>query len=149
MKILFAGSSGGHLAQLVNLKSWWANHERIWLTFNTPDATSVLAEEIVEWADHSPDRSLGNLLTSLRLALRVLSHHKPDVVISAGASLGALCLFLAHLRGIPTVYIEVFDRITLPSLSGKLCYRFVDVFAVQWEAQKQLYPRAQVIGPLL
>lgn len=148
-KILLAGSAGGHLAQLYTLKPWWKQQERIWVTFNTPDALARLEKEKVFWAKHSPDRNILDVFRSLFLARRILRQTKPDCVISAGASLGTMFLALAKLRGIKTVYIEVFDRIELASLSGKICYRFVDEFCVQWEEQLQLYPKAKVIGPLL
>lgn len=148
-KVLLAGSAGGHLAQLYTLKPWWEQQQRIWITFNTPDAISRLEKEKVIWARHSPDRNFLDVFRSLYLAHKVLRDSKPDCVISAGASLGTMFLFLAKLRGIKTVYIEVFDRIEMASLSGKICYRFVDKFLVQWEEQLKLYPKAEVIGPLL
>ena len=38
------------------------------------------------------------------------------------------------------VYIEVFDRIDKPTMTGKMVYPIVDKFIVQWEEQKKVYP---------
>ncbi|MDU5307525.1 MAG: PssD/Cps14F family polysaccharide biosynthesis glycosyltransferase [Varibaculum cambriense] len=149
VKILFAGSSGGHLAQLYTLKPWWEQQQTLWVTFDTPDATSLLADQKVVWAKHSPDRNLHDVFRSLRLAWKLLRSARPELVVSAGASLGTVFIVLARLMKIPTIYIEVFDRIEIPSLSGKICYRVADRFAVQWPEQLKLYPGATVIGPLL
>lgn len=148
-KVLFAGSSGGHLAQLYTLKPWWDKQQTLWVTFGTPDAVTLLEHENVVWAKHSPDRNVRDVLRSVYLALRVLRKNRPDLVVSAGASLGTVFIAIAKLLRIPTIYIEVFDRIELPSLSGKICYRIADKFAVQWPQQLKIYPKAQVIGPLL
>lgn len=148
-RILFAGSAGGHLTQLYNAKTWWSKEQTLWVTFATPDARSRLQGQRVIWAQHSPDRNCLDLFKSARLAIKTLRKYRPDCVVSAGASLGTLFIVLAKLMGIPTVYVEVFDRLELPSLSGRVCYRLADQFAVQWPKQLQIYPGAQVIGPLL
>lgn len=147
--VLFAGSSGGHLAQLYTLKPWWSGQDAKWVTFKTPDAIALLADQQVIWASHSPDRNFRDVFRSLRLAWAVLRRQRPDLVVTAGASLGAIFVFLARLLRIPTIYIEVFDRIEIPSLSGRICYHIANRFAVQWPEQLKLYPKARVIGPLL
>ena len=40
------------------------------------------------------------------------------------------------------IYIETFDRINKASLSGKLCYKISDLFIVQWEQMKEVFPKA-------
>jgi hypothetical protein len=47
------------------------------------------------------------------------------------------------------VYVEVYDRIDVPTLTGRLCYPLASRFLLQWEAQKRFYPRGEVIGRLL
>jgi hypothetical protein len=47
------------------------------------------------------------------------------------------------------VFIEVYDRIDSPTLTGRLCYRLADRFLLQWAEQQRFYPRGVVIGPLL
>ena len=37
---LLVGSSGGHLAQLLELEPWWRSWRRTWVTFETADAVS-------------------------------------------------------------------------------------------------------------
>lgn len=149
MKIVFAGSAGGHLAQLLTLRPWWSQHQRIWVTFDTPDARSNLRGERVIWLRHSPERAPLDVVRSAFSAARQLPRLRPDLVVSAGASLGALYVAAARAAGVPSLYVEVFDRIATPSLSGLLCYRVADAFAVQWPEQLRLYPRASVVGPLL
>ena len=65
-------SSGGHLAQLFRLRRWWEDHERVWVTFDTPDATSLLATEPVVGAHHPTTRNHPNALRNLAHGWRLL-----------------------------------------------------------------------------
>jgi Oligosaccharide biosynthesis protein Alg14 like len=142
-------SSGGHLLQLYRLKPWWDQVERIWVTFDMPDSRSLLAGEQIVWAYHPTTRSVPNLLRNLGLAWRLLRTRKPDVVVSTGAGVAVPFFVVARLLGIKTVYVEVYDRIDSPTLTGRLCHPFASRFLLQWEGQKRFYSRGEVIGRLL
>ncbi len=152
MKVLFVCSSGGHLSQLLRLRGWWSDHERSWVTFDTPDAISALAGERVAWAHHPTTRNIPNAIRNLRLARTILRSQRPDVIISDGAGVAVPFFLLARLRRrrerIPTVYLEVYDRIDSPTLTGRLCRPLTSLFCVQWEEQLAFYPGAELIGRL-
>lgn len=147
--VLLVGSSGGHLAQLLRLEGWWRTLDRTWVTFDKPDAVSLLADEQVVWAHHPTTRNVGNLVRNLGLAVREMRRIRPDVVVSTGAGVALPFFVLARLRGIPTVYVEVFDRIDSATLTGRLCRPFTTRFCVQWPEQQAFYRNSHVIGPLL
>lgn len=146
---LLVGSSGGHLAQMVALRPWWSTWRRTWVTFDTTDALSLLRDEHVVWAFHPTTRNVPNLFRNLRLAYRVLRAERPDIVVSTGAGVALPFFVLAWLMRIPTAYIEVYDRIDTPTLTGRLCRPFATRMCVQWEEQLAVYPGATLIGPLL
>jgi hypothetical protein len=146
MNVALVCSSGGHLAQLYNLEKWWRGHDRFWVTFRKTDAISLLDGEDVEWAHHPTTRNIPNLLRNTRLAWRLLRRRRPDLVVSDGAAVAFPFFFVARLLRIPTVYVEVYDRITL---TGRLCYPLSTLFLLQWEEHKSTYQRGIVIGPLL
>jgi UDP-N-acetylglucosamine:LPS N-acetylglucosamine transferase len=149
MRAALVASSGGHLAQLHALEPWWRDHDRLWVTFDKPDSRSLLARERVVWAYHPTTRNLVNLVRNAFLAVRTIRRERPDVVVSDGAGV-ALPFFLAgKLFGAKTVYVEVYDRIDSRTLTGRLCRPFTDLFCVQWEEQRRLYPRSELIGTLL
>ncbi len=149
LRILLVSSSGGHLLQLHQLAGWWRKHERLWVTFQTADAASLLANEPVVWAFRPTTRNIRNLLRNTRLARRVLRDYRPTVIVSTGAGVALPFFVLARFPRIKTVYIETYDRIDMASLTGRLCYPLANLFLVQWQEQKRLYPRAEVIGTLL
>jgi UDP-N-acetylglucosamine:LPS N-acetylglucosamine transferase len=150
-RALLVGSSGGHLAQLLALEPWWTDLERAWVTFDTPDARGALApEKDVTWAFHPTTRNVPNLVRNTRQARSVLRRFRPTVVISTGAAVAYPYFVMTSRRpDVTSVFIEVFDRIDSPTLTGRLVRPFADLVCVQWPEQRALYPDAIEIGPLL
>lgn len=148
-RALLVCSTGGHLTQLLRLRPWWEHHERTWVTFDKADARSHLAGERTVWAYHPTTRNVPNLLRNLRLARRVLREERPDVVVSDGAGVAVPFFWLARRMGIATVYLEVFDRVDSPTLTGRMCRPVTDLFCVQWPEQQRHYKGSIVIGPIL
>ncbi|MBG0813890.1 PssD/Cps14F family polysaccharide biosynthesis glycosyltransferase [Planomonospora sp. ID82291] len=147
--VLLVASSGGHLAQLDALEPWWREWDRTWVTFRTDDASSRLSGEQIVWGHHPTTRNVPNLLRNFVLAWRMLRRKRPDLIVSTGAALAFPFFVLAKILRIPTVYIEVYDRLDSPTLTGRLCVPFTTLFLVQWEEQRRFYPGATVIGGLL
>ena len=72
------------------------------------------------------------------LAVRLVRRTRPDVVISAGAGVAVPFFVMARLLRIPTVYVEVIDRIDSRTLTGRLCRPLSTRFLVQWPEQARL-----------
>ncbi|GAA4373722.1 UDP-N-acetylglucosamine--LPS N-acetylglucosamine transferase [Paeniglutamicibacter cryotolerans] len=134
---------------MVSMSDWWKQHERSWVTFDTPDAISALDGETVIWAYHPTTRNVWNALRNFALAVKVLVRDRPDVVVSTGAGVALPFFVTAWLLRIPRVYVEVYDRVDSRTLTGRLCRPISSLFCVQWEEQLACYPGATVIGPLL
>ncbi|MEZ5095746.1 MAG: UDP-N-acetylglucosamine--LPS N-acetylglucosamine transferase [Nocardioides sp.] len=149
-RVLLVGSSGGHLTQLLALEPWWRERARAWVTFDTPDAVAALAGEApVWWAAHPTTRNVPNLLRNFVLAWRVTRRFRPTVVVSTGAAVALPFFVAAKVTGARTAFVEVYDRIETPTLTGRLCRPITDLMLVQWPEQAELYNDSLVIGPLL
>jgi UDP-N-acetylglucosamine:LPS N-acetylglucosamine transferase len=146
---ILVGSSGGHLAQLLSIAPLWAKDKRSYVTFDTVDALSLLADEQVTWAHHPTTRNVRNLVRNTRLAFREVHRRRPDVVVSTGAAVAFPFFIAARLRGIPTVYVEVYDRIDSPTLTGRLCRPLSTLFCVQWPEQLEFYRGSKLVGSLM
>ena len=148
MKVCLVGSSGGHLAHLNMLKPFWSEQDRFWVTFDKEDARSLLEGERVYPCYYPTNRNLKNLLKNTVVAWKVLRKEKPDLLISSGAAVAVPFFYLAKLMGKKLIYVEVYDRIDKPTLTGRLVYPIVDCFIVQWEEQKQVYKKAVNLGSI-
>lgn len=148
MKVCLVGSSGGHLTHLYMLKPFWQDKERFWVTFDKEDANSILEGEQVYHCYFPTNRSLKALLINTKLAWKVLRKERPDVIISSGAAVAVPFFYLGKLFRMKTIYIEVFDRIDKPTMTGKMVYPVTDRFIVQWEEMKQVYKKAINLGSI-
>ncbi|WP_207387979.1 PssD/Cps14F family polysaccharide biosynthesis glycosyltransferase [Enterococcus faecium] len=146
MKICLVGSSGGHLTHLYLLKNFWEKEEIFWVTFDKEDSRSMLKDERFFPCYYPTNRNIINLIRNSFLAIRILLKEKPDLIISSGAAVAVPFFYLGKLIGAKTIYIEVFDRIDAPTLTGKLVYPVTDKFIVQWDEMKKVYPKAINLG---
>lgn len=149
MKICIVCSSGGHLFQMYVLKPWWSKHEIFWVTFEKKDAIALLSGEKIYWAYFPTNRSIKNLIKNIFVAWKVLRKEQPKLIVSDGAGVAVPFFWVGKLLRIKTIYIEIYDRIDSPSMTGKLVYHFTDMFILQWEEQKKYYPKGKVLGQIL
>ena len=146
MKVCLVGSSGGHLTHLYLLKEFWKTEERFWVTFDKPDARSILKDEVFYHCYFPTNRHFLNLIKNTFLALKILSKERPDLIISSGAAVAIPFFYLGKILKIKTVYIEVFDRLDTATMTGKIVYPVTDHFIVQWEEMKKIYPKSVSLG---
>jgi beta-1,4-N-acetylglucosaminyltransferase len=81
-------------------------------------------------------------------SLGALLRTRPQAIISAGPGPAVPASVLAKLLGIKVIYIETGSRIFALSSSGKILYRFADLFFVQWPELVESCPRAIFAGRL-
>lgn len=147
--VLFVSSQGGHLAHLLAMRSWWEGRSRVWVCPDTPDVADRLVGERVVTSYFPTTRNVPNLARNAVLAARLLRRERPSLVVSSGAGVAVPFFVGAWAMGIPTVFIEVYDRIDTPTMTGRLCGPFTTRRIVQWPSQMDFYPDAQLVGPLL
>lgn len=109
---------------------------------------SLLKDEKMYSCYYPTNRNIKNLIRNTVLAVKVLRKEHPDLIISSGAAVSVPFFYLGKLFGAKLIYIEVFDRIDKPTLSGRLVYPITDKFIVQWEEQKKVYKKAINLGSI-
>ena len=148
LKVCLVGSSGGHLTHLYMLKPFWKNKNRFWVTFDKEDAKSLLENEKVYPCYYPTNRSIKALIKNLKVAYKVLKKEKPDLIISSGAAVAVPFFYIGKIMGAKLIYIEVFDRLDKPTMTGRMVYPITDKFIVQWEEQRKVYKKAINIGSI-
>ncbi|MCE9675721.1 UDP-N-acetylglucosamine--LPS N-acetylglucosamine transferase [Paraclostridium bifermentans] len=149
MKICLVGSSGGHLTHLQLLEDIWKDKERFWVTFDKEDSNSILKNEKKYWCYYPTNRNILNLIKNTFLAIKILKKEKPDIIISSGAGAAIPFFYIGKLFRAKLIYIEVYDRISTPTMTGKVVYPITDKFIIQWEEQKKHYPKGINIGGII
>lgn len=131
------------------LKPFWEDKDHFWATFDKKDALTMLAGEKKIYPVYYPsNRSIKALIINTHRAIKILKAEKPDIIISSGAAPAVPFFYIGKMMGIKTVFIEAFDRFNKGSLTGRLCYPVSDVFVVQWESMKEVYPKAVYLGSI-
>jgi beta-1,4-N-acetylglucosaminyltransferase len=77
-----------------------------------------------------------------------LLRFRPRAIVSTGPGVAVPACILAKLCGIKVIYIETGSRVFALSSSGRILYRFADLFLVQWPELLSAYPKAIYEGRL-
>ena len=147
-KVLFISSTGGHLNELLQLKSIMNKYDSYLITEKTKSTISLKEEYkdkisyLIYGTKHNmltyPFKLLANCFKSLYFYLKI----KPDVIVTTGAhSAGPMCC-IGKIFGSKIIYIETFANIHSKTITGRIVYKFADLFIVQWESMLKLYPKA-------
>ena len=147
-KVLFISSTGGHLNELLQLKSIMNKYDSYLITEKTKSTISLKEEYkdkisyLIYGTKHNmltyPFKLLANCFKSLYFYFKF----KPDVIVTTGAhSAGPMCC-IGKIFGSKIIYIETFANIHSKTVTGRIVYKFADLFIVQWESMLKLYPKA-------
>lgn len=118
---LLVASAGGHLTQLRLLADRLRpRRPRTWVTYDHPQAASLLAGEHVIHGVGPSSRSVRAAVGNWRLSADHVVPGRIDRVISTGSAIAVPFLLRAELRGIEGHYIESATRSEGPSLSGRI-----------------------------
>ena len=86
------------------------------------------------------------MIVNIFKSFKIYLEEKPDLIITTGVlSMLPMCIWM-KLNKKKIIYIESFAKVTSPTMSGKLMYKYADQFYVQWPQMKEVYPNAIYLG---
>jgi len=148
-KIGIAFSGGGHYLEALKACSLLVNHDGydiFYVTYKPSKPTHF--DKRVYFVAHPEHgfilKRIFLLMVNFVHSFKVFLKEKPDVIISTGADVTLSIMIIAKVFNKKLVFIESGANVTKPSLTGRLIYRFTDVFIIQWEELKEVYPKAIV-----
>jgi UDP-N-acetylglucosamine:LPS N-acetylglucosamine transferase len=147
-RVMLTCSPGGHLMQMLALRSAWSDLPHVWITLRAADTETMLRGERTVFAHGPTTRNVKNMIRNLWLAVAVMGKYRPDVLLSTGGGITVPLFIVGKLAGARLVYVESISRVREPSLSGKLIYPLVDRFFVQWPGAATRR-RMEFVGHLL
>lgn len=157
MRILVVLGSGGHTAQMIRLVGMLSlDHEISYMVglddrLSESKITRKGAVYRVHRARRHEDGLLKTVVKVVRLSfesLGVLRRAKPDAIINAGPGTAVPVSIVGKLLGKRIITIEDWSRVYSRSRSGRILYRFSDLFFVQWPEMLELYHKAVYAGRL-
>ncbi|UJL45814.1 polysaccharide biosynthesis protein [Virgibacillus sp. NKC19-16] len=145
-KICLISSSGGHFEQLKMLDVLSENYDVFWVTENADYGVS--ADYLMRQTRPSRIANLIIMIFNFMLAIKIWMKERPDYVITTGTLVALPMAILAKVFKKKLVFIETFARIYDGTRAGKLMYKHADLFIVQWESLKEIYPEAVFGGSI-
>ncbi len=148
MKICFTASSGGHLEEISCLYPIAEEHSSFLITEKSGEIKSKWGNNTyyLRQINRKEPLFIFHFIRLFIEAAKIIKAEKPDCVISTGALMTYPVCVIAKLKKIKIIYIESFARVDEPSLTGRLMYPLADLFLVQWEEMKKVYPKAIYAG---
>ncbi|WP_099809645.1 PssD/Cps14F family polysaccharide biosynthesis glycosyltransferase [Streptococcus suis] len=147
-KVCFTASTGGHFEQLMMLMPLMEKYDSFVITEKTN--YNIDLENIRSYTVSQINRSEKLLILKLlkisASSFYIFLKERPDFVISTGVLATIPISLIAKLFGKKIIYIESFAKVSSPTLTGKLMYKFADQFYVQWEPMLKHYPEAIFLG---
>lgn len=147
-KICFVSSSGGHWEELMCLKPLAEKYNSFFVTEQGEQAEGFIFQRMyaVPQINRHEKNFMIHFLSLFYEANKILKQERPNIVISTGALVSFPFCLLAKLRGGKVIFIESFARVNNASLTGRLVYKFADLFLVQWKSMLKVYPKAKYVG---
>ncbi len=147
-KAMFISSTGGHLSELLQLKSMFKKYDYYLVTEKTKSNIGLINKysnkvKFLVYGNKSHFLSYFfifpyNCVKSLYLYFRI----RPKIIITTGAHTCVPMCYIGKLFGSKVIYIETFANIESKTLTGRLIYPIADLFIVQWESMLKLYKNA-------
>ena len=148
VKICFAASSGGHYEQLMMLKPLMEKYDSFVITEKTDYSAEAKGEKTyyMKQVNRREKDFIWRMIQNAWKSIGIYRKEKPDVVICTGVlAMIPICL-ISKFMGKKLIYIESFAKVTSPTETGKLLYKFADQFYVQWKPMLKFYPKAIYLG---
>ena len=147
-KVLFISSTGGHLTELLELRKLFKKYNYHIITEKTK-SNEKLQEQypnkvnyLLYCTKHSKFKYPFVLLLNCFISLFYYIKLRPDAIVTTGThTAGPMCC-LGKIFGSKIIYIETFANMNTKTSTGKLIYKFADLFIVQWESMLEIYPNA-------
>lgn len=148
--VLFVSSAGGHLTELLELETLMARYNYLIVTEDVETTKPLAAKYNMKFLKSNAKRTSLifwiNFLKNFFLSIKILLSFKPDVIITTGSHTAVPMCLMAKLFRKKIIWILCHARVITKEKSASAVYPFTDVFIVQWESAKKLYPKAKYYG---
>jgi len=151
-KVLFISSTGGHLSELMQLKKLFEKFDYYIVTEKTK-SNEYLAEEYKGKTSYLAYGTKKNPFTyffiymfNIIKSFIIFLKQRPDVIVTTGTHTAVPMCYIAKVFRKKVIYIETFANRNSKTVAGRFVYPIADVFVVQWEEMKKIYPKAEYWG---
>lgn len=157
LRICLAGSGGGHVRQLFDLRPLYEGEDHFFVTEDTALGRSVAEKHRAHFVDHvalgqarlgAPFKMAWAGARNAWQSLRIVLRERPGLVITTGAGSMYFVTLFARLTGARIVLIDSFARFRRPSAFARLAAPLAHVRIAQSQLAANAWPGAIAFDPL-
>ena len=153
-KVLFISSTGGHFNELLQLKPLFEKYDYHIIT-EKDDMTKAFKEKYKDKISYVLYGTRAHMLKYIFqfiincfLSVILFIKIRPEYIVTTGThTAGPICV-LGKIFGKKIVFIETFANKHTKTATGRIIYKFADLFIVQWEEMLEIYPDAVLGGSI-
>jgi len=153
-KVLFISSTGGHFNELMQLKPLFEKYNYHIIT-EKDEMTIGFKEKYKEKISYLLYGTRAHIFKYIFqfpincfLSVWYFIKIRPKYIITTGThTAGPICV-LGKMFGCKIIYIETFANRHTKTVTGRIIYKFADLFIVQWEEMLKIYPKAVLGGSI-
>lgn len=157
-RMLVVLGEGGHTTELLRLVELLGDRYEYHCLISKED--NLTAERVptgsrVFRVARPRGKDTGGLVAGLRTfwvglaSLWVLARVRPAAILSTGPAIAVPVSVLGKTFGVQILFVETGSRIRTVSMTGRIMYRWADVFFVQWPQLQEQLPKAIYAGRLV
>lgn len=157
VRICLAGSGGGHVRQLLDLRPLWSDYSYFFVSEDTALTRTLANDHPFRYVCHLAlgQARLGHPIRMAVAAVRnafeslgVILKERPHVLITTGAGAVFFSVVWARLFGTKIVLIESLARFEQPSVFGRMAARFAHCKIAQAAPLANYWPDAAIFDPI-
>ena len=149
-RVMFISSVGGHLTQLLELKTIFKDYNYVLVTEKNDVTKDMKKKYKMEYLIYGSREYLFKyafiFLFNIFKAFYLFFKYRPNVIVTTGTHTAVPMCYIGRLFGKKVIFIESYAKRTSPTLSGRLVYPIASTFIVQWETMLEFYPKAKYWG---
>ncbi len=158
MRLCLAGSGGGHVRQLLDLKPLWDGTDHFFVTEELALGHSIAKHSRTHFLPHvalgqaklgAPFRMILAGARNFFKSARIVFRERPDVVVTTGAGSVFFVVLWARLMGSRIVLIDSFARFHGRSVFARVASPFAHIRIAQSAAVAQNWRGAMLFDPFL
>lgn len=149
-KIMFICSAGGHLTEMLKIDRLFKKYDYVLVTEKNDISIKLKDKYNIDYlmygSRYYPFKYIFVFSYNFFKSIYLFFKYKPDLVYTTGAHTCVVMCYIAKLFKKKIIFVEVFDRINNPTLSGRMVHRIADTFIVQHEEMLEKYEHSKYIG---
>lgn len=153
-KVLFISSTGGHFNELMQLSPLFEKYD-YYIVTEKDEMTKTYKEKYKNRISYMLYGTRAHLfkyifqfIINCFITVFLFIKIRPKYIVTTGThTAGPMCILGKVFRR-KIIYIETFANKNTKTATGKLIYKFADMFIVQWEEMLELYPKAVLGGSI-